>query len=326
VSFQESCVACGRCAAVCPGAAIGLSGWSVTPGIGDPSATRVRVACDRTPERLRGPGTQVCPCLGGLDEVRLLEMVLAAGGRPVELVDSGWCRTCIAGGREVPPGARARAKVSALLTDMGLPGLAPKLARQFAAGHSRDDSSDRRRARRRFLQRFSKPAVRPARAPHDTASRRRAELAVLARIAATHDAALPARAFPAVRASEACRDHAVCAAICPTGALGRYDAGGVRGLDFTAARCIACGACETICPEHAIAFEAEGDGRVPPDSVRLTAHESRVCARCDEAFAAASGDEDLCPACRKDAALFTDGFAFRPTGDGLACDGLTTES
>jgi hypothetical protein len=51
-----------------------------------------------------------------------------------------------------------------------------------------------------------------------------------------------------------------------------------------------------------------------------------VCARCDEEFAAASGDEDLCPACRKDAALFTGGFAFRPTGDGLAYDGLTTES
>ena len=326
VLFNSSCVACGRCTAVCPSGAISLPGWRITPGDRGVKASRLRVECERTPERIRSTSTSVCACLGGLDAGQLLELVHSARGSAVELVDRGWCVTCAAGDRESPPGARTRERVSQLLADMGLPELAPRVVRELVAGSSRDDACDRRRLRRRFLQYLARPAAHPAAVVSDGARKRSAELALLARIAATHAVELPASAFPAVQTRGECRDHGVCAAICPTGALNRYDTGEVRGLEFIAARCIACGECEAICPEHAISLDATGSGRVPPGAVRLTAHQSRVCARCDEAFAATSGADSLCPACRKDVALFAGGLAPRADVEASARSSLSMEN
>ena len=269
-------------------------------------AAHVRVECERAPWRLRAPGSTICRCFGELDTERLLRMQRAAGNRPVELVDRGWCTTCPAGGADAPPGSIARTRVAALLADMGLAALAPRLVREVSPAALRDDSADRRRARRGFFHRLAHPSATDVPAD-DPAAKRATELALLAEVGAAHGAPLPARAFPALRVSGQCRDHGVCVAVCPTRALGRYEADGLRGIEFTAARCTACGTCETACPERAITLAPDGDGHVPAGATRLTAHQPRICARCDDEFVSAADGDDLCPACRKDEALFTAG-------------------
>lgn len=60
--------------------------------------------------------------------------------------------------------------------------------------------------------------------------------------------------------------------------------------------------------------------RLQEHPVRLAAHAPKICNRCEAEFAAAE-DEDRCPACRKDAALFANMFTaaqsggFRETGN-----------
>jgi hypothetical protein len=44
--------------------------------------------------------------------------------------------------------------------------------------------------------------------------------------------------------------------------------------------------------------------------MRITRRALRICARCDDEFAA-RGDGDLCPACRKYIGLFVSGFSGR---------------
>lgn len=269
-------------------------------------AGRIRVECERAPERLHAPGSTIVRCFAELDTERLLHLRRAAGERPVELVDRGWCPTCPAGSGDTAPGFRARARVSALLADMGLAALAPRLVREASSAALRDDSADRRRARRGFLHRLAHPGSTDVPAD-DPAAKRATELALLAELGAAHGVSLPARAFPALQVSGQCRDHGVCVAVCPARALGRYAADGLRGIEFTAARCTACGACGTACPEHAITLAPDGDGRVPAGAARLTAHQPRICARCDDEFVSTADGDDLCPGCRKDEALFTAG-------------------
>lgn len=106
-----------------------------------------------------------------------------------------------------------------------------------------------------------------------------------------------------MRIDERCRDHRLCVSVCPTAALAGYD-DERNGVEFEAERCIACGACVAVCPEHAAALLAAGTGALPAARERLTAHRMRACSRCDAGFAAADDSEDLCPACRKDVRLF----------------------
>jgi ferredoxin len=116
---------------------------------------------------------------------------------------------------------------------------------------------------------------------------------------------LPEGAIPWLSVSEDCLDHGICASVCPTGALRRYEEPGLQGLQFDASECFACGACVVVCPERAMSLEARESA---PESIeRISRHELRACARCDDEFAA-RGDDELCPACRKDVALFKTGF------------------
>jgi NAD-dependent dihydropyrimidine dehydrogenase PreA subunit len=138
-------------------------------------------------------------------------------------------------------------------------------------------------------------------------------LGVVAGLAGITGGSVPADLFPGASVSEACANHNVCAAVCPTHALNPYTEGSVCGIQFTPENCIECGACEKTCPENAIKIAAGAAGPFRPGSERLTAFSIVVCARCGEEFvvppAAAggeTGDEDTCPACRKDVGLFYD--------------------
>ena len=97
--LDDSCLNCGRCAAVCPMGALSLPGFSA-PGASHATTgplSVLSVDCWKVPARLTPEPSQRVPCLGGLSQGRILELVTASGSRPLELLDRGWCATCRAG-------------------------------------------------------------------------------------------------------------------------------------------------------------------------------------------------------------------------------------
>lgn len=132
-------------------------------------------------------------------------------------------------------------------------------------------------------------------------------IALLREVAARWKGTLPAGSVMALQVGEACAHHGGCIAVCPTGALRSYSNGGVAGLEFDAAACIGCGVCALVCPENALtlrAVAAEPALAAQP----VSRHAVQLCARCDDEFAV-RGEEEFCPACRKDVQLFTTGFS-----------------
>lgn len=137
------------------------------------------------------------------------------------------------------------------------------------------------------------------------------QIALLKEVALSWAGTLPAGSMPRIVVSEACRNHGTCAAVCPTGALRAYGAEAVGGLEFRPATCIGCGACAVVCPGGALALHAAAAMDTAGAAVVvLSRHALCECARCDNPFVA-SGDEQLCPACRKDVSLFANGFPTR---------------
>ena len=137
------------------------------------------------------------------------------------------------------------------------------------------------------------------------------QIALLKEVAMRWAGSVPAGSTPRIVVSEACRNHGTCAAVCPTGALRAYGAEAVGGLEFRPATCIGCGVCMVVCPEGALSFQAAAAiDAAGAHVVVLSRHALRECARCDNPFVV-SGDEELCPACRKDVALFANGFPMR---------------
>lgn len=98
-----------------------------------------------------------------------------------------------------------------------------------------------------------------------------------------------------------CRDHRLCAALCPEQALRGFELDGRRGVALELAACTGCGRCVEACPERAIRLvprPERTDGFLP-----LAVHEPATCERCLEPFVAAA-EEVVCPACAKDLSLF----------------------
>lgn len=171
------------------------------------------------------------------------------------------------------------------------------------ANHEAAPMSERRAFFLAVLRREEGGASTPARS---LAAR---QIALLRQVAARTASALPRGAAPAISIGRGCLNHGSCVAVCPTGALRTYEDGGRAGVEFHAGACIGCGVCSVVCPESALALEA--DVGPASDAVRiLSNHAQRECARCDNAFVV-SGDEELCPACRKDVSLFANGFSMR---------------
>lgn len=316
-SLASPCLNCGQCAAVCPTGALAVPGFDLETGAA-PERRVSFVDCDRVPAGESPRGAIRVPCLGGLSPARLVELKARAGRAPVTLLDRGWCGECPAGNRTQHPGASALQTARSWLRQIGVADEEMPCVEQRPLPPDLQVQPDRSRvdrvgmSRRGFLRtlagRGAAPAHPQADAGDDARDRSRLAaqlippersrlLAGLSAIAARTGKTLPQGLFPAVAIGESCRNHQICAKLCPTGALRPYSDDGDSGVVFDASTCISCGDCEQACPGQAIRLLA-GQGRTPGEVTRLTRWQLQTCPMCEHEFTA-SGDERVCPECRK---------------------------
>lgn len=331
MGLADGCLGCGRCVAGCPTGALAMPGLAL-PEAGFEGGQPVEIECWKIPVDEIEAGAVRVPCLGALKASQMLDLRHEAGCRPIRIMDRGWCRGCEASGEEAHVAAPLVRTVNELLAAAGVPEsdwvtLQAAPLSEKRRPHEIPDTSvvSRSLDRRAFLSGLGRQIAAAAQEVRtldegqaaipvvlDRRSKvwpaeRSARLAALSRLARRKGGALPPSLFPSIRVGPGCDNHGVCAALCPTGALQTYDAGTVNGLQFTAHLCIACGLCEAKCPEQALDFVPEGDGRVPDAVVNLTAFEVRECFDCGRSHAArdddSSGADDAelpaCPACRR---------------------------
>jgi ferredoxin len=307
---RDGCLGCGLCAAACPTGALSVDGFAPARDAGDDS--RIVLECRRVAEDDRAPGAAAVPCLGGLTTQDLIEHA-GSGETTVIVADRGWCAVCPVGGRS-RPWQEAVDEARSVLAAVS-PTLAGRIVVEpvdMPAANARPVQSalrpDKQVGRRDFLQRLAGMAE-----PRDplaesrrvvfgrglvTPLKREQILAQVAAIASTEGQGMPAALFPAIRVADDCDLHGLCAAVCPTGALRRAEAGGTISLQFDAADCIACGECQRVCPGKALSLWPQGDGAAPHGSAILATRRTAECVGCGGDFVPKDG-EDFCPACQK---------------------------
>lgn len=324
IVLRHACTGCGRCAAACTTGALRLEECDVPETLPARAGT-IRVECRKVPARDSDPDAVRVPCVEGLAVSQWLALVVAADGRPVHVMDRGWCGGCSAGGTHLAHGSLDMTR--ALLAQMNLPAErlparraeplpiermprsipsaeAPvAMSRRGFFGHvARGATATASAAAGAIEDALPLTPVRPGALATPERQRR---LELLERIASRTGAALPARLFPALLADGACRNHNACSAMCPTQALHPYRDADDAGIAFDAAACIDCGACITACKQKALSFDAHG---VPASggAVRLTRHRVYECRDCGAAAAEPGG---YCAACRDSQDLAADAYA-----------------
>jgi len=306
--LADGCLACGRCAAACPTGALAVRGFAASL----PPDTAV-FECARVPDATRVSGAGAVRCLGGLAVADLLDAAGRAAG-PLILIDRSWCAGCPAGGSATHPATAAVAAAATVIVPLGLP--APRIERFPTPPHKarplRPDADTVNPGRRRLfgglLRATRADRDGPAhdlRAPLAMPGRRRT-LAAAHTLAAAAGRPLPGSLHPMLRLADACRDHRVCAAVCPTRALHSVADGTAATLGFDTDACFACGRCAASCPEHAVTI-ASGSQWAPEARLVLRRAEIRACDECGDDFTAPTADDTgLCPACRKRISLMRD--------------------
>ena len=307
---MDGCMGCGVCAAACPTGALVVDGFA--PQTPAAPSERIVLECRRVGGTDLDPDAVVVPCLGGLTTPDLLDLAVD-GDVPIVLSDHGWCLDCPIG-RSAAPWQEAldeaRTLLAAVETEMGL---RIAVERKVLPADRADPPMqalrpDKRVNRRDLLLRL----VHPDLSGDDRAESRRVVMGrgpvvaakrgrILERIgalAASLERQMPAMLMPAIRIAEGCEVSGLCAAICPTGALSRDEDDDAVSLRFDAVGCIACGECQRVCPSKALGLWAAGDGMVARGATTPVTRRKVVCANCGSGFVA-SGDDDLCPPCRK---------------------------
>lgn len=333
--LDENCVRCGRCAAACPMGALGLPGFSVPEISRKSPRTPLSVDCWKVPARLAPEGSVRVPCLGGLSPGRILELAAAAGPRPLELLDRGWCVGCSAGNPVQHPAAASLKQVHALLEAAGsgadrLPYLRKvHIPPEGMPAEIPSPDSETRMSRRGFFSVLTAKAtvaidqVTPLAVGMDVRRRRGFEreplpsrererlLRSIEHIGQSAWLTPPPGLFHRLEISAACSNHQLCASICPTGALAIFDEAGRSELVFDTQLCIGCNECHSICPSGAANLFPNGysvDGAVLPDRpIRLTSFDRKNCSECGQAFTDETGRE-RCPQCEKRHRLASSAF------------------
>ncbi|MBI3935696.1 MAG: 4Fe-4S binding protein [Betaproteobacteria bacterium] len=322
IELGADCLRCGRCSAVCPTGALQTAGFAVNPRRAAAGTTPLYVDCWKVPASDSARDAVRVPCLGGIAVHQLLQWHAAAEGRVIALVDRGWCSRCRAGRGARHPAQEALDAARALLAELGVAECALPRFESLPPPRTQmpveipQPVAAQSLSRREFFAGITRRAARAiapvtAGQPEEDARSRRARLARIettarsrllaeaAALGARRGRPLPAELFPALRVSDACRDHQVCAAACPTGALHVYrGADGAVGTAFDARRCIACGDCTRACPEQALTLMPQGDGEVPRGATALRRCTLRECRDCGHEFVD-SGSSEICASCRK---------------------------
>lgn len=341
ITISEACMGCGRCVPACPSAALRVKGFEAPPPVLE---GEVVVECWKvaSPKHGKQPSVRV-PCLGGISEFALLELVVAAQGWPVQLMDRGWCAGCIAGGGDVHPAAAAVREVEKILTKLGAPAAwFPQIVRTplpsaLMPKGIPDPLSQLPLSRRGFFSAFMSEATATLTSAASGADKvgaapRTFSLAVVAgreaKQAATLILALAKRAgtqpsaalFPSVELGTTCCNHGICAAACPSGALLRHEDDAASGILFDPTACLACGVCVGVCPEHAVRLLPEGNPAhaIYPVNLQHLAH--RDCSECGEKFSGKS-ESQVCPACAKRYAMGASLFGIGATAGSSSANG-----
>ncbi len=319
--LAESCLNCGRCAAVCPMEALDIPSFMISD-IKQGVANSVAVDCWKVP-RINSPdGVIRIPCLGGMSAGRIADLAVSAGHRPVVLLDRGWCILCRAGDCFVHPASGALEVVRGLLEKAGM--AASELPRlehmplplKYMPAEIPDIVAQQQLSRRAFFGAlFSKSAVAIDQVKHLTSqselrrrrgferepvsSQERNRLLLgIQRVAKNTGQPLPTELFYRLEMSDACRNHLLCAKICPTGALDIYEEKNCSGLIFDSISCIGCGHCVTVCPNDAIQLLPNGSNWVSTEAVKLTRFDDQECPDCGQGYPS-HNSEDVCPQCAK---------------------------
>ncbi len=323
-AITSFCTDCARCAAACPTDALALAHFPA-PDAPRKISDTVFIDCLKVPPSMSPENSIRVPCLGGISTGWLLTLQNRIGDFTITALDRGWCTDCNAGDKSRFSATATITDAARLLGEAGTPeSLLPRIKQRPLPADQMPAAippalAEAVMSRRAFFSRAISGVAGAAtstqiqgpglHAPslhkhgHVMPAEQLRRLAALTNISHRHARPLPSSALPNVAISQdICRNHGVCAAVCPTGALAKHDNDGAEGIRFKALLCTDCGQCARACPEHAVRIFLAAETAPVRWETDLTSHEIKICTTCEDEFSGVPGN--VCTACRKTEALF----------------------